>query len=451
MGDANRGEFFRDVVAALEDAGNRVCVLRGYREYPENIGADIDLIADDPAEIPHTLTRRGVAEVVQIFDHETTFIHLCRWENGRPVFITLDVSKDHVYRGLVLLRGEEILANRRPFEFFHIPSPEMEFASYLTRRVLHASLSETQAERLGGLFREDPAGCARQVARFFPVEAVAMIPDAARSGDWEPVRARMNALRRSLLSRATSRQPAHALGYWPGVLRRRIGRFLRPPGLAVAFLGTDGAGKSTLMARVQEDLGPTFWSTKLYHKRPLSTPFRWTRRFGVRPPGAGKRGKDESSGFSPHAIPSRGAAYSLAKLGFWWADFTLLAYVADVLPQLTRPRLLLFDRYYHDLLVDPRRYHYGGSMRLARLAGKLIPRPDLVILLDAPPEVLRARKQELPLEEVRRQREAYLELVRGLPNGHVVDTSRPLDEAAEEAERVMLGHLVKRTARVSRL
>ena len=60
------------------------------------------------------------------------------------------------------------------------------------------------------------------------------------------------------------------------------------------------------------------------------------------------------------------------------------------------------------MLVDPRRYRYGGAMWLARWVGKIIPKPDLWILLDAPAEVLQKRKQEVPPEETARQRRAYL-------------------------------------------
>jgi thymidylate kinase len=118
----------------------------------------------------------------------------------------------------------------------------------------------------------------------------------------------------------------------------------------------------------------------------------------------------------------------------------------DIYPSLARSTLVLFDRYYHDLLVDARRYRYGGPLWLILLVSRLIPRPDLVILLDASPEVLYARKQDATFAEVSRQREAYLEVVKGLSHGHIVDASKPLDAVVAESEQIVLDHLAKRAA-----
>jgi thymidylate kinase len=128
-------------------------------------------------------------------------------------------------------------------------------------------------------------------------------------------------------------------------------------------------------------------------------------------------------------------------------DYTI-GYLANILPQLVRSStLILFDRYYHDLLVDTRRYRYGAQLWPVRLVGWFIPRPHLVFLLDAPPTVLHERKQEVSFEEAARQREEYLKLARDLPNGHVVDASKPLDEVVAEVGKTILDHMAKRTGR----
>jgi len=43
-----------------------------------------------------------------------------------------------------------------------------------------------------------------------------------------------------------------------------------------------------------------------------------------------------------------------------------------------------------------------------------------------------------------------LELIRNLPNGHVVDASKPLDEVVVRVEQLILDYMADRTARRSK-
>jgi thymidylate kinase len=113
---------------------------------------------------------------------------------------------------------------------------------------------------------------------------------------------------------------------------------------------------------------------------------------------------------------------------------------------LARAALVVHDRHLIDALVDPRRYRYGGPQWLLRLIWRLTPKSDLVILLDAPPEVLQARKQEVPFAETARQRDAYLALVKPMSNGHVVDANRPLEQVVAEVNDILLQHVARRHA-----
>jgi thymidylate kinase len=440
--DGHRGELFRDVVGALERAGHKMCVLRGYESYPERIGSDVDAISEDPTEIPRILSEQKVASVVQTSRYVTKHIYvLCRRHGGGLVFLNLDVSADYRYYGRLFFSGEEFLGACRPFKFFNVPSAELEFGGYLIKHLTQRSLEEDKCRRLTELYEEDPAGCERLLARFFPEAQTRLIASSARSGDWGPVHARAEHLRGGLLRNTGRAQRARLLVHRLGSPGRRLERLLRPPGLTIALLGVDGAGKSTVMARIGQDLSPAFRGTTLYHRRPLASARGWGKR--LRP---GKKDEGKRT-FDSHAQPYRNPATSLAKLAFWWVDYVFLGYLGDIYPRLVDSTLVLFDRYYEDLLVYPKRYRYGGPLWLARLAGRSIPRPHLVILLDAPPEVIQARKQEVPFEETARQREAYLEVVGGLPNGHVVDASKPLGEVVTEVEDIILDYMARRTAR----
>ena len=105
---------------------------------------------------------------------------------------------------------------------------------------------------------------------------------------------------------------------------------------------------------------------------------------------------------------------SLAKLGYWAVDY-IVGYYLTIRPALARSTLVLFDRYLVDALIDPRRYRYGGPRWALEALWWAIPKPDLVVLLDAPTHVLRDRKQELPAEEIDRLRRATARWWRSCP------------------------------------
>jgi thymidylate kinase len=66
-----------------------------------------------------------------------------------------------------------------------------------------------------------------------------------------------------------------------------------------------------------------------------------------------------------------------------------------------------------------------------------MPRPKLWILLNAPADVLQARKQEVAPEETARQVGAYLTFVRSQPKHVIVDASQPLDKVIADAQHAI--------------
>ena len=429
--NSTRANLLSDVIHTLEQEDHRLCILHGYKNYPEQIDSDVDAISDNPAKIPHILSQGKVANIVQVLQHEATAFYyiLHREDESKPAFIALDVSLDYRRNGRVFFRGEEFFQACHPFKFFQVPATELEFAYYIVKKVAKGELDQAQAQRLSELYSQEPEKCQKQIMRFFPEAEADAIAAAAGSRDWQPVRSQMQKLRWAMLGKVGRKNPLNVSQYWLKELKRRVKRILQPTGLMVVFLGADGSGKSTVIERVEQDLAPAFRQTQYMHLRP---------RLG--------RAASENSTpvVDPHGQPPRSWLTSTLKMFYFLFDYGA-GYLWKIYPQLISSTFVLFDRYYQDQVVDSKRYRYGGSMWLARLVGKLIPKPDLWILLDAPAEVLQGRKQEVPFAETARQQEAYLNLVSHFPNAVIVDSSKPLDEVVADVNKAILDFMARRT------
>lgn len=173
-------------------------------------------------------------------------------------------------------------------------------------------------------------------------------------------------------------------------------------GKVVAFLGPDGAGKSTVLGLVQAELA----------NRGSELTYRYFA------PGFLKRYRPKGDGnvtTNPHEGRQYGWALIFAKLSLMLFEFHM------GLPRLRKAhRLVLFDRYIHDVLVDPRRYRMERLRGWMRWMLKAAPKPDLLIIISAPADMIQARKQEVSPEETARQVAAYEALAETLPNTVII-------------------------------
>lgn len=190
----------------------------------------------------------------------------------------------------------------------------------------------------------------------------------------------------------------------------------------LAFLGCDGSGKSAVIAGVAERLRADGVAITQGHWRPVAMRMESSDRAAT-------------TAYDPHGQLPRGLIPSVLKLGWLWLNWWLGWW--RFLHKASKNGVVLFDRYHADLLVDPRRYRYGGPMWLAHLASRLMPQPDLAIFLDADPDVLLSRKQEVPREALERSREKYLALANSHPRIRIIDASQPLDEVVTEVIQII--------------
>jgi hypothetical protein len=137
-------------------------------------------------------------------------------------------------------------------------------------------------------------------------------------------------------------------------------------------------------------------------------------------------------------------------LAYHMLDFVVGDF-ARVRPAHIRSGLVLWERGWWDMAVDPARYRLRVTARLVRALGRLVPKPDLTFVLEAPPEVLLERKAELSSQEMVRQAIAWREVLPPRVERVFLDARKPAKLVAAEAREALLELLEERAiARLGR-
>lgn len=179
--------------------------------------------------------------------------------------------------------------------------------------------------------------------------------------------------------------------------------------VVITFSGIDGAGKSTQIEKLSEYLAQgglrvyrlTFWDDVALFRKARAG---FSRRVLQRKAGAGTPDllvdrRDKNAQMLPLLI-GRAVLYLLDLINLRRVVREARAVNAD---------FVIFDRYMYDQLAVLPLDHWLARF-YAGMVLRLTPKPALSYLLDAVPEMARARKPEYPLEFMHRYRRSYLVL-----------------------------------------
>jgi thymidylate kinase len=386
------------------DAAGIPWALAGGRDAPRPEARDVDVVvaprdlrAADRVLASYGFARRrvrGPNRVYLGYDAE-----LDRWR-------TLDVAS-RFRVGPCVIDGETVLARRRrPGAYWTLDADDA-FWLRMLGALAAGGVQPSDREELRVLAAgAGPSSRLALLATFWcpPGWSAARIRAAAESGDWPA----LDEACRDCATKATSL----AAGAADRVRRtwtrgcRRAARFVPRRGLAVAVIGPDGAGKSTLAASLVECFG---LPGRVFY-------------MGLHAPVGDRGGHVAPLRRKPLPVRMKRQTRRLLRLALTAARAELT---------LARGQLAVFDRYTYDADV-----HWAGKpgTRVRRwLVRHAAPKPDLTIVLDVPGEVMFARKGEHSPALLASRRRRYLELARSSAGFAVIDATQPAHEVLREA------------------
>jgi hypothetical protein len=401
---------------ALDDEGVVWCLLRGEADLAAPEG-DVDLL----------VTRSNLPRVRRVAAR-LGFAAITAWGYGSHAFfvsydalgdlwLKLDLVTELAYGpnySLVTGAETECLERRRCVEGIWVLADDDAFWTLLLHRLLDkGGVGSRDAARLPVLAEtaRTDSTLARTVDSFCPPGwSAGSIVAAASRGEW----ASLAALGAELAAAWRSRQRGslrrrtitNTFWRWSGKMRGWSGR----RGLRVALVAPDGAGKSTLTKGIEARFYFPARSISMgLYQMPQA-------KAGRRLPGVGLAGQ----------------------LSTQWAGWLQGAY------HRRRGRLVLFDRYPYDALL-PTRFQYSRLGRARRwVLAHSCPPPELVVILDAPGELLYERKGEKTAALLETQRQAYRALLPRLPRAVIVDASREAEQVRPEVTALVWQEYTRR-------
>lgn len=203
------------------------------------------------------------------------------------------------------------------------------------------------------------------------------------------------------------RKLKNTLAYAVDVLRS----FVKPQGMMITFSGVDGAGKSTVIERVQYNLDKKLRKkVVVLRHRPSVLPILSAFTKGK------EAAEKQAAGTMPRLGKNKSMLSSLARFAYYYTDYffgQFYIYFRYVL----RGYVVLYDRYYFDFINDCRRSNIQLPSFIPRLGYRFLFKPHLNFFLYADAEVILHRKQELDATTINELTERYLKLFDGLNKG----------------------------------
>lgn len=385
-------EHITNIIGLLNSKAD-YAVLRNFEGLPDhNKSRDIDIIITRKSykqiknELVNLIDRSGWKIITYLYsDRLITYVCACQ-EGNQTEIVQWDFFINTSVFGILLMDAEEFLVNKKFNGFLYYVDVECQFLDkYLYNRAVGAQYPEKyQATREKA---EHSPIVEKKIKSLYGVNSVKECDKISGK------KLLFSAIKTNLLQ-----HPGQFLSNLITFLWTFWGNYLRSnTGFSVGFTGPDGSGKTTVIDLLLERLAPVFRTAhKYYHFRPALF-----GNLGEVAHSAGLKKEVDRDYSKPHRGGKTGALSSFARLLYYSLDY-VVGYFVKVKTVTRITRIVIFDRYYTDIICDSRRSRIYLNYKFLYRFGKLfIPSLDYNILLTASTDTILTRKKELDEEGIR--------------------------------------------------
>ena len=435
-------DFIKSFLKSLTDSNIEYCILRKANMILTGRAHDIDMVVD-------VSKINNVYKILSELSKELGWKLFLRTEkdNGNLVsvhyfatheeqiyIVHFDLFINFSWKAIPILKNRELLLNKIEKDSVYSCSASVEAITKLFSRYLHHGyIKDEYKEDIFAIFLNNNSEIVREMSQFLDKDTAELIYDLVMARDWNGLIRLNQKVQDCIQFRYYNTSPKRKLMDNLNSKLFKLKRYFNHKGVMVAFLGTDGSGKSTIISNLSVVLERTFDESqiKYYHWRPKY----------IKSP-KGEKGSSANV-TNPHSNKPYSKVTSFIKFMYFNLDY-IFGYWFSVKVHLGKNQLVVFDRYYYDYMLDKYRYRLNLSDSIINAFIPLIPKPDITFLLFGDPNILYERKKEITVEEVEKQINRILDQKNNIPNSRVVDVNQSVENVVFDTSTFILEFMENR-------
>lgn len=381
-----------DIIGLLNKEAN-YAVLRNFEGLPDkNNSRDIDIIITRDSykkvkDLLVTLIDSSGWKIITYLHSDRLISYVCATTTEEQTdIIQWDFFFDTSVWGIQLMSAEEFLTNKEFNGFlYYIDTDGLFLDKYLYNRAVGSKYPEKY--RTTREAAEHLPAVKKKIKELFACNSVAECDK--KSGKSLILKALWHNLKK---------RPFSLIWGIIYFLYTFIGNYIcSRTGFSIGFTGPDGSGKTTVIEMLLQRIAPVFGTAhKYYHFRPMLF-----GNLGEVAHSAGIKKEVDRNFDKPHRGGKTGKLNSLLRLAYYSIDY-IIGYFLKVKTVTRITRVVVFDRYFTDIICDSRRSRiYLSPAFLYTWKRLFIPSLNYNILLTANSNTILARKRELNEEGIK--------------------------------------------------
>jgi thymidylate kinase len=440
--ELNKREFIINIFKNIENRNIKYCILRNYEKLPNDVGHDIDVLIDGKDihnDIIDTLSliveQLGWQSLIN-YNKDSFFTMICYKVTKDSVeILKLDVWTDLCWRGISWIDTKLVIDTRIKYNEIYIPNNGCEAAVTSIKELIGGGdIPKKYYEKITLNAKGNKDIINNVFNKSFGIYSN-IIVEKIISGDFQSLNSMKNKLKRQLLVNNLNCYIHNSFDR----LKTRIHNLFISPGKLIAFIGPDGSGKTTLINIEENYLKLIFPRIVRYHIRFNLFPELKTG-FGLSSM-KGKLNKTENEQINTKLEPKVIKRSLISKIASWlvvfYYSFEFLIGRIIIKMHKKNNSVILFDRYYYDFFAQPTTRELINKHK--KLLFVFAKKPDIIIHLNANPEVVYKRKQELSVCEINKQNYYLGEVIRDQKGAFTIDTdSKTEREIASEIFQIIV-------------